>query len=180
MNNGTGWSDTKIEDTRDIADLTSPNSFKFGVSGDTVYVGKPDGILLHSVDRGSNWKTVPLPISVDSFKQILITDEAVYIATDKGALHSNDGTKWNIINDFDGQQLIFDRFALDDTTLYAVCTSKNVQGGVYRLTSADSTWERITPEILDDATSITVSNGILYVGTENSGLQVIGLEDFPQ
>ncbi len=178
-NSDTGWSDTEIEDTRDIADLTSPDSFKFkfGVSGDTVYVGKSDGILLRSVDRGRNWKTVQLPIAVEVFKQILINDKTVYIATDKAALSSSDGTKWNIITDLDGQQLMIDRFALDDTTLYAVSSSKNAQGGVYRLTSTDSTWERIAPEIPDDATSIAVANGILYVGTENRGLQLIGLED---
>lgn len=178
IKNGTGWYDTQIKDTRDIADLTSPTSFKLGVSGDTVYVGKPDGILLHSVDRGKSWKTVPLPIPVDSFKQILITDDTVYVATDKGALSSSDGTKWNIITDLEGQKLMIDRFALDDTTLYAVSSSKNAQGGVYRLTSTDSTWERIAPEIPDDATSIAVANGVLYVGTENRGLQLIGLEDF--
>ena len=179
-----GWSDTKIEDTRNFADLTSSDSFKtsldsfkLGVSGDTAYVGKPDGILLHSVDSGRNWKTVPLPISVDSFKQVLITDAAVYVATDKGTLSSNDGTQWNIITDVEGQPLMFDRLVLDGTILYAISSSKNVQGGVYRLTSADNTWERIAPEIPDDATSIAVKNGVLYVGTENSGLQLIKLED---
>ncbi|MDE0638203.1 MAG: sigma-70 family RNA polymerase sigma factor [Candidatus Poribacteria bacterium] len=182
VNNDASWYDTKIEDTRDIANLSSLksskfHSFKLDVSGDTAYVGKPDGILLHSVDRGKNWKTVPLPISVNFFKQILITDETVYIATHKEALSSSDGTKWNIITDLDGQQLMIDRFVLDDTTLYAVSSSKNALGGVYRLTSTDSTWERITPEIPDDATSIAVANGVLYVGTENSGLQLIGLED---
>ena len=177
VNNGTGWHDTKIEDTRDIADLTAPISFKLGVSGNTVYVGKPDGALLHSVDRGRNWKTVPLPIPVNSFKQILITDKTVYVATDKGAFSSSNGTEWNIITDSDGQKLMIDRFVMDGTILYAVSSSKNVQGGVYRLTSANSTWERITPEIPDDATSIAVADGVLYVGTENSGLQLIGLED---
>ena len=176
-NNGTGWSDTKIEDTRDIADLTAPISFKFGVSGDTVYVGKPDGILLHSLDRGRNWKTVPLPIPIKFFKQILINDKTVYVATDKEALSSSDGTKWNIITDSDGQQLMIDRFVMDGTILYAVSSSKNAQGGVYRLTGTDNTWKRIAPEIPDDATSIAVANGILYVGTENSGLQLIKLED---
>lgn len=182
MNKDASWYDTKIEDTRDIANLSSLksskfHSFKLDVSGDTAYVGKPDGILLRSVDRGKNWKTVPLPIAVDSFKQILINDKTVYIATDKAALSSSDGTKWNIITDSDGQQLMIDRFALDGTTLYAVSSSKNAQGGVYRLISTDSTWERIAPEIPDDATSIAVANGILYVGTENRGLQLIGLED---
>ena len=131
VNNGTGWYDTKMEDARDIADLTSFNSFKLGVSGDTVYVGKPDGVLLHSVDRGKSWKTVTLPILVDSFKQILITDETVYVTTDKGALYSSDGTKWDVITNSDGQQLMFDRFAMDGPTLYAVSSSKNAQGGVY-------------------------------------------------
>lgn len=180
VNNDASWYDTKIEDTRDMADFTSLNgfnSFKFGVSGDTVYVGKPDGVLLYSVDRGRNWKTVQLPIAVEAFKQILINDETVYVATHKEALSSSDGAKWNIITDLDGQQLMIDRFVLDDTTLYAVSSSKNAQGGVYRLTSTDSTWEHITPEIPDNATSIAVANGVLYVGTENSGLQLIGLED---
>ncbi len=176
-NDEAGWHDPNIKDTRDLANLTSLNRFTLGVSGDTVYVGKPDGVLLCSVDRGRNWNTVLLPISVVSFKQIFITDEAVLIATDKGALHSNDGTEWNIITDLDGQQLIFDRFTTDNTTLYAVSSSKNTQGGVYRLTSADNTWERITPEIPDTATSVAVAGQTLYVGTENGGLQLIGLGD---
>ncbi len=177
----TAWYDTKIEDTREFANLTSYSGFtgfKFGVSGDTVYVGKSDGVLLHSVDRGRNWRTVSLPIPVDSFKQILIVDETVYVTTDNGAMYSNDGYNWNTITDTDGQQLIFDRFSLDGTTIYAVNSSKNTQGGVYRLTSADSTWERITPEIPDTATSVVVAGNTLYVGTENGGLQLIALEDY--
>ena len=182
VNNDASWFDTKIENTReiDISNLSSLNGFKFfklGVSADTVYVGKSDGTLLHSVDRGSNWKTVQLPIAVETFKQIFITDKTVYVATDKSALYSSDGTEWNVITDSDGKHLIFDRFAIDGTILYAVSSSKNDQGGVYRLTSTETAWKRITPEIPDDATSIAVANGILYVGTENRGLQVIGLED---
>lgn len=182
VNNDASWFDTKIENTLEIdtSNLTSLNGFKFfklGVSGDTVYVGKSDGALLHSVDRGRNWKTVQLPIAVEAFKQILITDKTVYVATDKSVLYSSDGTEWNIIIDSNGKHLIFDRFVMDGTILYAVSSLKNDQGGVYRLTSADNTWERITPEIPDDATSIAVAGGVLYVGTENSGLQLIKLED---
>lgn len=176
----TAWYDTKIEDTRNFEDLTSFKgftAFKLSVSSDTVYVGKPDGVLLHSDDRGRNWKTVSLPIPVDSFKQIFIGDETVYLATDKGALQSNNGTQWNIITDTDGNKLMIDYFAMDGTTLYAVNSSNNAQGGVYRLTSAKTTWIRVAPEIPDDATSIAVTNGILYVGTKNSGLQLIALED---
>ena len=175
----TAWYDTKIEDTRDLTNLTSFKGiigFKLGVSGDTVYVGKTDGVLLHSVDRGRTWKTMVLPIMVNSFKQILITDKAVYVATDKQSLYSNDSTKWDIVTDSNGQQLMIDRFAKDGKTLYAVSSSKNEQGGVYRLRIEDTNWEKIAPEIPDKATSITVANGILYVGTENSGLQLIGLE----
>ncbi len=179
----TAWYDTKIEDTRDLTNLTSLKGsigFKLGVFGDTVYVGKTDGVLLHSDDRGRTWKTMVLPIVVDSFKQILITDKAVYVATDKQSLYSNDSTKWNIVTDSNGQQLMIDRFAKDGKILYAVSSSKNAQGGVYRLTKADSTWKRIAPEIPDDATSIAVTNGIIYVGTKNSGLQLIALEEYPQ
>lgn len=185
VNNDASWFDTKIENTReiDLSNLSSLDGFKFfklGVSGDTVYVGKSDGTLLHSVDRGRNWKTAQLPIAVEAFKQIFITDKIVYVATDKGALYSNDGAKWNIITDSDGQQLMIDRFTIDGTILYAVSSLKNDQGGVYLLTSTNATWERVAPEIPDDATSIAVANGVLYVGTDNSGLQVIGLEDSSQ
>lgn len=177
----TGWYDTKIEDTRELANLTSFRGiigFKLGVSGDTVYVGKTDGVLLRSVDKGRNWNNVSLPIPVDTFKQILIADKTVYVATDKGALQSNNGTQWNFITDTDGNKLMIDRFAKDDKTLYAVSSSKNAQSGVFRLRIEDTNWERITPKIPDEATSITVANGILYVGTKNSGLQLIALEDY--
>ena len=175
------WYDTQIEDNRDITDLNSVsgyNGFKLGVNGDTVYVAKPDGVLLQSVDRGRTWKNMVLPIEVDSFKQILITDEAVYVATEKQALYTNDSTEWHIVTNSNDQQLIIDHFAKDGNTLYAVSSSKNAHGGVYRLRNEDANWERITPVIPDKATSLTVSNGILYVGTENSGLQVIGLEEY--
>ncbi len=175
------WYDTKIEDNRDFTDFDSfsgYNSFKLGVNGDTVYVAKPDGVLLQSVDRGRTWTTMVLPITVKSFKQILITDAAVYLATEKHALYTHDSTEWNIVTDSNGQQLIIDHFAKDGNTLYAVSSTKNAQGGVYRLRNEDAHWEKITPIIPDKATSFTVSNGILYVGTENSGLQVIGLEEY--
>ena len=175
------WYDTKIEDNREITDLNSfsgYNGFKLDVYGDTVYVAKTDGVLLQSVDRGRTWTTMVLPIKVESFKQILITDEAVYVATEKQALYTNDSTVWNIVTDANGQQLIIDHFAKDGNTLYAVSSSKSAQGGVYRLRNEDANWQRITPVIPDKATSLTVSNGILYVGTKNSGLQVIGLEGY--
>lgn len=176
-NNNKSWYDTKIEDTRNIADIDSYTSFKLAVLDDIVYVGKPDGVLLHSVDSGNNWEIVSLPISVELFKQIHITDEAVMVATDKGAIYSNDGIKWNIVSNSSGEQLVFDHFVTDGTVLYGVCSSKDKHGGVYQLTSEYDTWDRITPKIPDDATSIAVLNGTLYVGTENSGLQFTKLGD---
>ena len=173
------WYETEIEDKREMQNLASLKGafgFKLATHKDTVYVGKSVGVLLRSADRGRTWKTMVLPIKVDSFEQILITDEAVYVATDKQALYTHDSTEWNIVTDSNDQQLIIDHFAKDGKTLYAVSSSKNAQGGVYRLRNEDTNWEKITPVIPDKATSLTVSNGILYVGTMNSGLQVIGLE----
>lgn len=178
LNNNPKWYDTKIENTRNFGKMNSFTLFTLGVSGDTIYAGKPDGVLLHSVDRGKNWEIVSLPIPVKTFKQIHITDKVVWVATDKEAIYSNDGIKWNIITNSSGQKLVFDRFVMDGTVLYAV-SSKNKNGGVYQLTSEHDTWERITPEIPDDATSIAVLNGTLYVGTENSGLQITKLADHP-
>ena len=131
VNNDASWYDTKIEDTRNFAIVDPFTSFTLGVSGDTVYVGIPDGVLLHSVDSGKNWEIVSLPISVKAFKQIHITDEVVWIATDKETIYSNDGIKWNIITNSSGQQLVFDRFVMDGTVLYAVSSSKDKYGGVY-------------------------------------------------
>ena len=176
-NNDIEWSDTNIADTRDLADLASFNSFKLAVSGDTAYVGKPDGILLRSVDGGTSWETVPLPMPIDSFKQILIANATVYVATDKGAFHSSDGINWHPIIDSEGRHLIMDCFATDRTTLYAMATSKYEKGGVYRLTSTDTTWKRIASGTPDNVNSIAVADGTVYVGTESSGLQRIALDD---
>ncbi len=173
------WYDTEIEDPRKIENLTSLKGaigFKLATHEDTVYVGKPDGVLLRSADRGRTWKTMVLPIEVDTFEQILITDEAVYVATDRQAIYTQNNTAWDIVTDSNGQQLIIDHFTKDGKTLYCVSSSKDAQGGVYRLGIEDTSWDRITPVIPDKATSLAVSNGILYVGTKNSGLQVIGLE----
>ena len=176
----TTWYDTEIEDPRQIENLTSIKGvfgFKIAANGDAVYVGKPDGVLLHSADKGRTWKTMVLPLKVESFEQILSTDEGVYVATDKQAIYTHDNTVWNIVTDANGQQLIIDHFAKDGKHLYAVSSSKDAQGGVYRLRNEDTSWEKITPVIPDKATSLTVSNGILYVGTKNSGLQLSDLKD---
>ena len=177
VNNDIGWQDTNIADTRNFADLTSFNSFKLAVSGDTAYVGRSDGILLRSVDNGNSWETVPLPIPVDSFKQILIANAIVYVATDKGAWYSSDGIKWKTIIDPDGHPLRIDRFATDRTTLYAVGTSKYAKAGVYKLASVDTAWKRIASDAPDNVNSIAVMDDTLYVGTESSGLQRIALDE---
>ncbi len=70
-------------------------SFKLAVSGNTVYVGKRDGHLVVSYDRGDSWVDITprLPLTVIAFKDIKFAGSKVYAATDAGVTMSHNGTQ---------------------------------------------------------------------------------------
>ena len=142
------------------------------ISGETVYVGKPNGKLFQSLDSGDSWKdiTSTLPISVAHFKEMTFTDSKICIATDKGVLISENGEYWRVITNKTSMPTVIDRFAVDGTTVYGVGDS-----GAYRL-DAHSKWELLSSEVPSGIESLVISNDRLYVGTRDRGMFHISLE----
>ena len=166
----TEWYDTELEETAELdVDVWHKimEGFKLTVSGNTVYVGKRDGHLVVSFDRGNNWIDVTpiLPFPVKVFKEIVFAGSTVYVATDAGVATSSDGKHWRAITDAAGTHLIMERLAVDGTNVYGASEKR-----VYRLESDGSVWKQITPEVSDSVTSLAVDGDVLYVGTQSSGM----------
>ncbi len=177
------WYDTGVTDmdeaSPDEVNFAVPNhkSFRFAVSGKTIYVGKRDGHLLQSFDEGNTWNditavTANLPFSVERFNAITFAGQTVYIATDKGVIRSNNGTDWHIPTDVEGTPLIVDRFAVDGTTVYGTAKRK-----VYQLKEDLNTWQQVTPEIPYPVNCLDIDRNILYVGTNGRGVLRFSLDE---
>ncbi len=141
-------------------------NLKLAVSGDTVYVGKRDGHLLVSYDRGENWTDITerLPLTVIAFKDIKFVGSKVYVATDAGVAVSNSGTKWDVITDAEGTELVLEYLTVDNRRLFGM-TDKT---GVYLL--VNGTWEQVVSETPERATSFAVDGNILYVSAMKRGM----------
>ena len=149
--------------------------FKIAVSGSTVYVGKRDGHLAQSFDKGKTWNdiTADLPFSFTEFKAIVFAGSTVYVTTDKGVVHSSDGTHWHAVTtDTEGETLIMERFAAEGTTVYGTTGEY-----VYQLKEGSSMWEQVTPEIPDTVLSFAVDGNVLCVGTASSGVLRFTLDE---
>ena len=173
------WQDISKEKTS-----SSPwGHLKLAVSGDTVYVGKQDGYLLVSYDKGDNWidLTPTLPFPVRFFKKIMTAESTVYVATDAGILTSDDERNWQVVADTEGINLIMEELAVDGTTLYGITKD----AGIYRLKSNSEAWEQIIAEIPESAkvnltsngTSLAVDGSTLYLGTQFDGMHRFTLEE---
>ena len=168
----TDWYDTELEETVELPLRIAIRDLKLAASGNTVYVGKRDGHLFASFDKGNNWLdlTPALPFPVKVFKEIVFVGSTVYVATDAGIITSDDGKNWKSVTDSEGTNLIMEHLAVDGTTLYGV--TKNT--GIYQL--ENDTWKQIVSEIPNDVNSLAVNGDTLYVGTENSGMLHFNLE----
>ena len=177
---GTEWQDIGQEET---SPGRGGGNLQLAVSGDTIYVGKRDGHLVVSFDRGDNWidLTPALPFPVRIFKKIVVAASAVYVATDAGILRSDDGRNWRVVADVAGTNLIMEELAADGTTLYGITKD----AGIYRLGNDSDAWEQIISEIPESAkvnltssgTSLVVAGNTLYLGTQFNGMFHFNLEE---
>ena len=167
----TEWYDTGIEETGELNLKVAMRNLKLAASGNTIYVGKRDGHLVVSFDKGTNWidLTPALPFQVNDYKEILFAGTTVYVATDAGIITSGDGRRWNTITDTAGDNLIMEHLANDGNTLYGVKDT-----GIYRLESG--TWENVVSEMPESVTSLAADGKTLYVGTETQGMLHYTLE----
>ncbi len=163
----TEWFYTGVEETIELSDDNVGRGFKLAVSDETVYVGKRDGHLLQSLDGGDSWndRTANLPQSVAHFNQIVLTDAAAHVATDKGVFNSIDGVVWHAITDKAGESIIIKSLATAEDAVYGANDD-----GIYHLEKGTGTWEQIVPEIPDTITSLVVDGDAFYVGTEHRGV----------
>ena len=168
----TEWYDTDQEETVELPLRIAVRDLKLAASGNTVYVGKRDGHLFASFDKGNNWLdlTPALPFAFKTFNEIMLVGDTVYVAMDAGVATSEKGKNWRAVTDAEGTNLIMEQLAVDGTTLYGV-TEKI---GVYRLESGS--WKQVVSEIPDGVTSLAVNGDTLYVGTKNSGMLHFNLE----
>ncbi|MCG9129290.1 sigma-70 family RNA polymerase sigma factor [Candidatus Poribacteria bacterium] len=166
------WQHIGLEETAALTLDIAMKDLKLAVSEDTVYVGKRDGHLYVSFDKGNNWidLTPALPFPVKVFKEIVVAGTSVFVATDAGIITSDNGKSWNTITDAAGDNLIMEFLANDGNTLYGV-TEKS---GIYRLDNGS--WNQVVPEIPANITSMTVDENTIYVGTRNQGMLHYTLE----
>ncbi len=167
------WYDTEQEETIDLFLHIAMRELKLAVSGNTVYVGKRDGHLVVSFDKGTNWidLTPALPFPFKTFKEIVFAGTTVYVATNAGVAGSDSGKNWRAITDAEGANLIMDILTVDGTTVYGVIKDT----GIYRLESG--TWENVVSEMPESVTSLAADGNTLYVGTRNKGMLHFTLEE---
>ena len=163
----TQWFYTGVEETIELSPDNLWRGFKLAASGETVYVGKRDGHLLQSLDSADSWNdmTPNLPFSVEHFKEIILADSTVHIATDKGVICSKDGIHWNVLTDKTKEPVVIKSLATADNSIYGANDA-----GIYRLQKDIDTWEQVAPEISGVVTSLVVDKDMFYVGTERRGV----------
>lgn len=169
--------DTGLADTENHIDDGLDRGFKLAASAEVVYVGKRNGKLYQSIDSGNSWRDVTLniPYSFTRIKDIMFTGEKVHIATDNGAMTSQNGEHWRMLTDNNGTHITIDRFAMHGSSIYGAGDM-----GVYRLVP-DGNWEQILANIPDKVISLSASRDKLYIGTEKRGIFHTPLkEDAPE
>ena len=169
----TEWYDTEQEETIELSGGVAFGELKLAASGNTVYVGKRDGHLVVSFDKGNNWLdlTPSLPFPVKTFYDVVFAGSTVYVATDAGVAASSDGKQWRAIADAAGTSLIIEQLAVDGTNVYGVSKT-----GVYRLETENDTWKQVASAVPERVTSLAVDGNVLYVGTRNSGVLHFNLD----
>lgn len=174
------WHDTGMQDTPVFADFYATDGFQFAVSGEVVYLGKSDGTLFQSLNRGHTWRDItslfPFPLNkakpqnqllkkLPHFKEIVFSGSTVYVSTNNGVAMSNDGENWHVLTDATSTPIPMRQLAINGTTLYGVS-----QTGAYRLDKDAGIWTQITSEIPSQVTSLAVARNTLYIGTEHRGI----------
>ena len=167
------WTNTGLIDLGKRSTWGLRNGFKLATSRETVYVGKRDGKLFQSLDKGKSWRDITpnLPLHFTHFKEIAFVDSTVYVATDQAVLASQSGEHWHVLTDGMGARVVIEKFAVDHASVYGIGDT-----GVYRLDNHDK-WKQISPNVPDKVISLVVSNGRLYIATRRRGIFHIPLEE---
>ena len=167
------WTNTGLIDLGKQSTRGLRNGFALAASAENVYVGKRDGKLFQSLDKGDSWRDITpnLPLRFTRFKEIAFAGSTVYVATDKGVLSSRTGEHWRVLTDEMEARIVIDRFAVDHTNVYGAGDT-----GIYRLDDRGK-WKQIAPGVPSAVASLVVSDDRLYISTGRRGLFHIPLEE---
>jgi len=167
------WTNTGLIDLGKQSTRSLRNRFGLAASAENVYVGKRDGKLFQSLDKGDSWRDITpnLPFRFTRFKEIVFAGSTVYVATDKGVLSSRTGEHWRVLTDGMEARIVIDRFAVDYTSVYGAGDT-----GIYRLDDR-SKWKQIAPSVPGEVVSLVVSDDKLYISTGRHGMFHIPLEE---
>lgn len=163
---------TGVIDSTKYSNANFTGGLKVAALSDTVYVGKRDGRLLRSDDRGNNWQdmTSNLPFIVSNFQDITFVGNTVYVSTDKGVLASHNGDHWWRLTNTEGKHIIIDKFTIHKSNIYGASDT-----GAYYL-DQQGKWEQIYPNIQDKVISLTCTNDKLYIVTEQQGIRYASIK----
>ena len=187
------WHDTGMQDAPAFGNYYPRDGLQFAVSGKVIYLGKSDGSLFQSSDRGDTWRditaTFPFPFDrsklpliqlsevkemmekLPHFKDIVYVGRTVYITTTDGTAMSNDGENWHPLTNEKSVPIPISPFAVKGTTVYGASKTR-----VYRLDNKTNTWIQIAPEVPGRLTSLVVTDDELFVGTNYSGILRLPLQ----
>ena len=167
------WQGIGQEETVELIPDIASKDLQIAVSGNTVFVGKRDGHLVVSFDKGDNWIDITpgLPFDVNSFNDIVVAGSAVYVATDAGTITSDEGRHWRTVTDITGKNIVMEHLTVDNKTLYGA----NNEMGIYRL--ENGTWNQIVSDVPDNITSLAVDGNTLYIGTQDRGMLYFTFEE---
>ena len=167
------WTNTALIDLGKQLTRGLRNGFALAASAEKVYVGKRDGKLFQSLDKGDSWRDITpnLPFRFTHFKEIVFAGSTVYVATDKGVLSSQTGEHWRVLTDGMEARIVIDRFAVDHTSVYGAGDT-----GIYRLDDRGK-WKQMSPNVPDKIVSLAVNDSKLYIATGRRGMFHIPLEE---
>ena len=162
----TAWHYTGLEDQGEFPPIDG-KGFTLAASGNIIYAGKREGDLFQSLDNGDTWNNITesLAFPFEYFKDIAFAGSTVYISTDMGVMRSLNSEVWQPLTDTDGNPLLMDWIAAEDTILYGVRDN-----GVYQVDDQTDTWRQIASEVPYAATSLAIVDEVLYIGTKHSGI----------
>ena len=174
-----GWTSTGLVDGEHLRYDDFRKGFKLAVLEETVYVGKRDGKLFHSLDEGESWRDVTprLPLRFTRFNDMVFVGSTLYVATDNGVMASKTAEQWHVLTDSTGARPIINNFAADGNKVYGIGDA-----GGYRL-DMHMQWEQISSEVPDEISALAIANGKLYSATDyvyrikKKGLFYISVEE---
>ena len=153
-----GWTRTGLVDGEHLRYDDFRKGFKLAVLEGTVYVGKRDGKLFHSLDEGESWRDVTprLPLRFTRFNDMVFVGSTLYVATDNGVMASKTAEQWHVLTDSTGARPIINNFAADGNKVYGIGDA-----GGYRL-DMHMQWEQISSEVPDEISTLAIANDKLY------------------